>query len=136
MSVIDELIRQDAHGTLSFGNYLEVTKRKVPSFEMDGDIYKLKTYKEITKLEKNGKMLFESVPGSAVHNFSLNDKSVSFKVCGFEDTQITMELSEEAEYKVFIDNINIGKVKTNLSGKLTFSAELKGDPVEIKIERI
>ena len=54
MSVINELIRTEANGTLSFGNYSLAAKSKVEDFEHEGDLYKVKTFKEITKLERNG----------------------------------------------------------------------------------
>lgn len=63
MAVIEELIRQEENGTISFGNHLMDEKKKVLDFEVNGDLYKIKTFKEITKLEKNGKMLLETVPG-------------------------------------------------------------------------
>ena len=63
MAVIEELIRQEDNGTISFGNHLMDEKKKVLDFEVSGDLYKIKTFKEITKLEKNGKMLLETVPG-------------------------------------------------------------------------
>ena len=62
MAVIEELIRLEDNGSISFGNYLMDEKKKVLDFEVCGNLYKVKTYKDITKLEKNGKMLFESVP--------------------------------------------------------------------------
>lgn len=52
MSVVNELIRSEQDGTLSFGNYLLDTKSKLSDFEHGGDMYKVKTYNEITKLEK------------------------------------------------------------------------------------
>ena len=57
MSVIEELIRQEKNGTISFGNYLLDSKKKVLDFEVKGDLYKVKTFKENTKLEKKGKMI-------------------------------------------------------------------------------
>ena len=53
MAVITELIRKEADGTLSFGNFDFDTKQKKSDFEYEGDMYKIKTFKEITKLEKN-----------------------------------------------------------------------------------
>ena len=73
MAVIEELIRQEDNGTISFGNHLMDEKKKVLDFEVSGDLYKIKTFKEITKLEKNGKMLLETVPGATVHNFTVNE---------------------------------------------------------------
>lgn len=137
MPVIKELIRTEADGTLSFGNYELDKKSKVEDFEIDGDIYKVKTYNEITKLEKNGMFVYESVPGTAVNNLKFTDKEVAFNVEGKEDAQITLELDESTEYKVLIDDTNVGKMKTNLSGKLVLSVELStGRSSDIKVIRL
>ena len=66
MPVVEELIRTEQDGTISFGNYKLSTKSKHDNFEHDGDLYKVKTFYEITKLEKNGLFVYESVPGTAV----------------------------------------------------------------------
>ncbi|MDF2588904.1 MAG: hypothetical protein K0S41_2745 [Anaerocolumna sp.] len=124
MSVIDELIRKESNGTISFGNYKLETKSKVTDFEHNGDLYKVKTFKEITKLEKNGMFVYESVPGTAVENLNVTEKEVTFTVEGLEDAQITLELEAEKDYKIYIDDTNVGKMKTNLGGKLMFSVEL------------
>ncbi len=125
MSVIDELIREESNGTISFGNYKLDVKSKVNDFEHNGDLYKVKTFKEITKLEKNGLIVYESVPGTAVEQLDITENQVKFIVEGFEDSQITLELEAEKEFKIFIDDINVGKMKTNLGGKLTLSVELE-----------
>ena len=54
MSVITELIRQEQDGTISFGNYEAASKQKLADFEVDGDLYYIKTYREITRVEKTG----------------------------------------------------------------------------------
>ena len=84
MSVINELIRTEENGNISFGNYSLDVKSKAEDFEHDGDLYKVKTFKEITKLERNGMFVYESVPGTAVTDFSVKDTEVSFKVEGTE----------------------------------------------------
>ena len=66
MSVIKELLRTEEDGTISFGNYELDQKSKLSDFEYNGDAYKVKTFREITKLEKNGMLVYESVPGTAV----------------------------------------------------------------------
>lgn len=124
MAVIEELIREESNGTISFGNYELDTKSKVTDFEHDGDLYKVKTFREITKLERNGLFVYESVPGTAVENLSVTEKEFKFSVEGREDAEITIELEPEKEYKVYIDDTNIGKMKTNLGGKLMLSVEL------------
>lgn len=128
MAVINELIRTEADKTLSFGNYELAAKTKQDGFKYDGDIYKIKTFKEITKLEKNGMFVYESVPGTAVHEYSATDKKITFKVESYTDAQITLELEEDKEYKIVINGDSAGTMKTNLGGKLNFSIEI--DPNE------
>lgn len=136
MSVINELIRTEENGTISFGNYTLDKKSKVEDFEHDGDLYKVKTFHEITKLERNGMFVYESVPGTAVRDFSVKDASVSFKVEGNQDAQITIQLEDDMEYEVFEDGVAVGGMKTNMSGKLSLSVELsEGRTVEVKVVR-
>ena len=54
MSVIEELVRAEADGSISFGNHKLGKKAKKDNFECRGDLYKVKTFSEITKLERNG----------------------------------------------------------------------------------
>lgn len=137
MAVVEELIRTDNNETLSFGNYKLNTKSKADNFEFGGDLYKVKTFKEITKLERNGMFVYESVPGTAVNGLMVTDNGVAFQVEGPEDAQITLELEEQTEYKVLVDNVDAGQMKTNLGGKLSLSVELSEDkPVAVKIEKI
>ena len=135
MSVVDELIHIEGDGTISFGSYLLDTKTKLDNVEYNGDIYKVKTFKEITKLEKNGMFVYESVPGTTVHNLSISDNKVELKVEGADDPQITLELEPETEYEVFVDGASIGSMKTNISGKLSISVELAREGVPVKIIR-
>lgn len=124
MSGIKELIRTEADGTLSFGDYELAQKQKRSDYEHDGDLYKVKTYADITKLERNGLFVYESVPGTAVHNFHATGNGVSFEVEGQKDTQIILGLEEDAEYKIYINDTNIGTMKTNMGGKLVLSVEI------------
>ena len=132
MAAVKELLKAEADGALGFGDYTLSSKTKLDGFEFQGDVYKVKTFSEITKLEKNG--MFVSVPGTAVEDFKASEREVSFKVSGTEDAQITLELEADSEYVVYMDDVNVGDMTTNLSGKLSVSAEL--DPnkeIEIKI---
>ena len=43
MGVVSELIRTEADGTISFGDYTLTAKTKLDNFEYKGDIYKVKT---------------------------------------------------------------------------------------------
>ena len=137
MAVVAELIREESNGTLSFGDYTLSDKTKMDGFEFGGDKYKVKTFNEITKLEKNGSFVYESVPGTAVHGFKATDSLVEFEVEGVEDSQITLEIEAGQEYSVMIDDKNAGTIKTNLGGKLNLSVELNpGQVSTIKIEKM
>lgn len=137
MAVIEELIREEETGALSFGNYELAAKTKKDGFRYNGDLYKIKTFKEITKLERNGMFVYESVPGTAVHDFRATDKAVNLVVEGTEDSQVTLELEAEKEYKIHVDKVYVGKMKTNLGGKLNISVELEpGKLVDIFVEKI
>lgn len=67
MSVVNEILKVE-NNYLCFGNYLVTEKQKLENFDFNGDKYKVKTHNEITRLEKNGKMILETVPGlSLIH---------------------------------------------------------------------
>ena len=117
MAAVKELLRAENDGSLSFGDYTLSEKTKK-------DNYELKTFSEITKLERNGMFVYESVPGSAVEGFKETDSEVAFSVSAKGDVQFTLELEPECEYEVFIDGESAGKMRTNLSGKLSVSVEL------------
>ena len=129
-----ELIRTEADGSISFGEYKLDTKAKVEDFESSGDLYKVKTYYEITKLERNGMFVYESVPGTRVEHLRVDDVSMEFMVNGDKDAQITVQLEEDMEYEVFVDDFAVGGMRTNMSGKLSFSVELsEGIPSQVRI---
>ena len=134
MAAVKELLKAEADGALGFGDYTLSSKTKLDGFEFQGDVYKVKTFSEITKLEKNGMFVYESVPGTAVEDFKASEREVSFKVSGTEDAQITLELEADSEYVVYMDDVNVGDMKTNLSGKLSVSTELEpNQSVEVKV---
>jgi len=135
MAVVKELLRAEADGKVSFGDYTLAAKSKVEDFQHAGDLLKVKTFKEITRLEKNGMVLYESVPGTSVTNFEETANGISFVVEGPEDAQITVGLAEDTEYEVIVAGADAGNMKTNLGGKLSLSVELAGAgevAVEIK----
>lgn len=136
MAAVKELLRAESDGTLSFGDYTLASKTKKDNYEYQGDIYKVKTFSEITKLERNGMFVYESVPGTAVEKFLATEKEVSFQVSGAQDAQFTLELEADSEYTVYLDDAPVGDMKTNLSGKLSVSTELaEGKSVAVKIVR-
>ncbi|MCD7868827.1 MAG: endosialidase [Clostridiales bacterium] len=136
MAVVEELIRTEENGTISFGDYKLSQKSKLSDYQSHGDIYKVKTFREITKLERNGMFVYESVPGTSVFQLSQDDSGIRFLVEGFGDAQITVELEADSVYEVYINGASTGMMKTNLGGKLSFSVELDGaKSTEVKIIR-
>ena len=136
MAAVKELLRVEEDGTLSFGDYTLDKKTKLEDFEFQGDLYKVKTFAETTKLERNGMFLYESVPGTAVEHLKVTEDTVVFNVSGKQDVQFTLELEADTEYTVYMDDTNVGRMTTNLSGKLSISTELTENiPVEIKVVR-
>ena len=53
MAIVKELLRTEEDGRLSFGDYTLASKTKLDNFEFEGDLYKVKTFSEITKLESS-----------------------------------------------------------------------------------
>ena len=124
MAVISELIRVEENGALSFGDYTLDAKTKLDNFNHDGASYKVKTYKDITKLECNELMVYESVPGTAVMEFRNVGGEVSFQAEALTGAQITLGLEPETEYAVTVDGEAVGVMTTNLGGKLSLSVEM------------
>ena len=134
MAVVEQLLRSEADGSISFGNHVLAHKAKLEDYEHGGDLYKVKTYSAMTKLEKNGMFLYESVPGTSVNQFDETDSGVKFVAEGAADAQITLGLSDDTEYEVFVAGNSVGKMKTGLGGKLSLSVELEGmGEVEVKV---
>ena len=137
MAVVKELLRSEADGTISFGDHTLEEKAKLDNFEHCGDLYKVKTFKTMTKLERNGMFVYESVPGTSVSHFVETADGVKFTVEGDEDAQITLELEEDTEYAITIDHVEVGKMKTNLGGKLSISVELEqSEQVAVEIKKM
>ena len=126
MSAVKELLRNEADGSLSFGNHNLKEKVKLEDFKRGDSLYKVKTFSEMTKLERDGEFVYESVPGTSVNSMVRTDEGISFAVEGSEDAQITVGLAEDTEYEVDVDGTSAGRMKTNLGGKLSVSVELAG----------
>lgn len=137
MAGIKELLRSETDGSLSFGDYTLASKTKLEDYKHQGDIYKVKTFKEMTRLEKNDTFLYESTPGTTVYNMQYTENGVRFSVESFEDAQLTLDLKEDTEYEVKVNGESVGMMKTNISGKLSFGVELdKEAPVEVDIRQM
>ena len=137
MANVKELLRTEENGTISFGDYSLDTKTKLSDFKFEDNTYKVKTFKEITRLEKNGGVVYESVPGSAVHDYKETERQIEFVVEAVDDIHITLEVEPEKEYKVFVDDTNIGKMKSTLGGKIDFSIELnEGETAKVQVVKL
>ncbi len=133
---VAEIIRIENDGTLSFGNYRLEEKAKAEDFAYQGDFLKVKTYHAITKLEKNGQFLYESVPGSDVSSFQETEKGMQFEVRAAGNCQIILGLAEQTAYEVKVDGNRIGIMETNLGGKLNVSIEACEDnKVTVEVNR-
>lgn len=122
MAAIKTLIRAEEDGTISFGDYTLDKKTKLSDFGHAGDLYKVKTFKDITRLERNELFVYESVPGTAVSHLACTEDGMSFTVEGPHDAQITIEGEPDTDYVVEIDGVQ-SSATTNLGGKLSFSVE-------------
>ena len=133
MSQGKELIRREENGTLSFGDFRLSQKGKQSDFEFQGDLYKVKTYCEITKLERNGMFVYESVPGTTVSEFHMTENGVSFQAEVPGDVQVILGLEEDSVYRVFIGGADNGPMRTNTGGKLVLSVAASIGPVEVEV---
>lgn len=136
MAVVNEIIRVEESGALSFGNYELKEKTKVLDFEVEGRFYKAKTFYEVTKLKRDGALVYESLPGTAVHNFKVTDSGVSFEVEGYESSQITLELEPEVEYKLVINDVTVSTIRSTVSGKISFSVDCKKESQFVELKRM
>ena len=114
MASAEQLLFEEADGSLSFGDHTLAQKAKVEDFPYQGDLLKVKTYQTMTKLEKNGMFVYESVPGTSVSHFKENSDGVDFKVTGVGDAQITIGLEDDQEYKVSLNGQSAGFVKNGI----------------------
>ncbi len=134
MPGIEALIQTEQDGSISFGNFSLNEKSKEQDVEHQGDLYKVKTFYEITKLERNGMFVYESVPGTAVDHFTENDEGVSCRVEGYKTSQVTVQLEEETPYQIFENGELTAEITTNVSGKLAVNLDLEdGKPIDLEI---
>lgn len=128
-----DLIKKESDGSLTFGDYTLQEKTKQDDFKSDGSSYKVKTYNEITRLERDGVLVYESVPGTNVTSLKGNDDGISFTAEGSKDAQITVGVEPQTSYGVKVGGESIGLITSNLGGKLSFSVELQ-DAGKVAVE--
>lgn len=135
MAAVKELIRTEADGTISFGDFELPVKTKKSDFAHEGDIYKVKTCAEITRLEKNEMFVFESDPGTAVSHLRETESGLTFHIEGPTDAQVTVQGESEADYDIRIDGELRDTQRSNLGGKISFSLELGESAHDVELIR-
>jgi len=125
---------------LSFGNYATTDKIKINDFAHLANVYSLRAHDEVTRLEKNGELLLEAVPGAVIYNFVLDEKGCAFEIESNANVQVTLGLAAEVTYDLAICE---GKgaetheeITTNRSGKLSFGVELSGTVKNVALARL
>jgi len=135
--VVKEGIRTETENVFSFGDFTAKAKLKLNDFELGGDLYNLRSHAESTRIEKNGGLLLEAVPGAACFYFRQSEKQTAFSAAGQGETQITLELEPNTEYSLSVGNDEPLTVKTTASGKITFSVNLnKAEANDIKLDNV
>ncbi len=123
-------------GKLSFGDRVRSEKAKLDGFDFAGNIYKVKTFAALTKLERDELLVYESEPGTDVSDFAMTRDGLSFNVEGDADAMITVGLQEDTQYEVK-NGVSAGVMKTNLGGKLSLSVSLtEGSATSIRIQKV
>lgn len=131
-----KLIYVNDRGQLEFGDYTLNEKSKVPSFEMGGDSYYLKTWKEITRLEKNGLFLLEALPGCRISAFEEKEDETGFTVSAPYEVHLTIGVDESADYTLLVGGVDRTTSMTRIGGKLAFTVPTKeGEPVDVLLRK-
>ena len=133
--VVEELIRTENDGSISFGNYHLPEKKKKEDFAFEGDLYKVKTCAEITRLEKNEMFVFESEPGTTVTHMREDESGMSFVMEGPEDAQVTVQCEGDTAYEIYIDGTMRDTQTSSMGGKLSFSVTLGDRNAEVLIRK-
>lgn len=133
MNINENIIMTNEDGSLNFGDITLLEKTKIEDYEYQGDILKIKTFNEVTKLKRNGNLLYESDPGSVVTSYMLSDNGVSFTVDAKEDIQITLGLKGDTDYKIIINGKEIDSLKSKIGGKLSFHVDVTDGPAKVEV---
>lgn len=127
------IIVTNEDGSLNFGDNTLTEKTKIEDYEYQGDSLKIKTFNEVTKLKRNGNLLYESDPGSVVTDYKLADNGVSFTVDADADLQITLGLKGDTEYKIIINGAEVDSMKSKIGGKLSFHVDVTEGPAKVEV---
>lgn len=131
---MQNLFAVDNH-RLNFGDYEAKDKQKA-ELEHDGDLYKLKSYKEITRLTRNDILIYESVPGTRVSNFYITDDAISFDVIGQAGASIILGVEDKTNFALSIDDIAYDSTSYIAPGKLNINVDFAdGKAVHVIVKK-
>lgn len=119
---------------VNFGDYDLQVKSK-DHLEFGGDVYKVKSFYEITRLEINDVMVYESVPGTRVEEFKMTDEGISFVVEGKQDASITLGVEENTNFSLNIDGVVHDHTAYISPGKLNININFDGKPVRVVVTK-
>ena len=125
MAVISELIRSEADGTISFGDYTLPEKKKLEDYKHDGDLYKVKTFSDITKLERNGMFVYEF--NGMMHDISIYSQ--------FMDKSGLFDLMQNHLISNLVDYVTGVETGLDSNGRKNRGGHLMEDLVELYIKK-
>lgn len=118
--------------TFDFGNYENKDKLKEAIIHNELD-YKVKTHSDITRLERDELMIYESVPGTNVRNFSYTSSKIKFNVSGYSHTSIIIGVNQDSVFNLTVDNVDEGEAIFVAKGKLNINLNLENNE-EVSVE--
>ncbi len=130
-----DVIKINEDQTLTFGNYEVIEKQKVADFEYKGETLAVKTHKDVTVLKSNDKLVIETVPGTVVENFNIEESDISFNITGYKQTIVTIEVEPEVEYNLYIDGVKSDILTSKPSGKVSISLDVENVKKTVLFER-
>lgn len=104
---------------LDFGDY-NLDEKVKDTIELNGIKYRVKTHEEITRLERDELMIYESVPGTNVYNFSYNSEEIYFDVEGKGNTSLIIAVNQDKTYNIFVNNEEYLSINILAGGKIQF----------------
>jgi len=139
MTEMPKIIIAEADG-LCFGDYSAKEKIKVNDFAHMGDVYSLRAHNLVTRLEKNGELLFESVPGVAIFGFDCAGDNCRFEIESPANVQITLGMAPETKYDLAIGTAITSQtheeITANRSGKLSFGVQFEGEKKKVALQKL
>lgn len=116
---MQDIISININENLDFGCH-ELDHKSKEIIEYRGLNVKVKTHSEITRLERDELMIYESVPGTTVTDFSYRPEKISFNVTGMGNTSIIIAVNQNNKYRLMIDDEQYFATNVLSGGKIQF----------------